>query len=265
MAFEELKQRQGIVWGAAPFEVCAETISDVHRAVVEAVGDADEKRWLDVACGTGGVTELAAAGGAEVTGIDLAPALIETAKHRAADKGLEIDYRVGDAENLDVGDADFDVVTSTFGVMFAPDQGRAAAELARVTRSGGTLALSTWIPDGGVGAMFQMLLPFQPPLPEGAGAPLDWGRPEHVTALLGDAFDLSFEPRTSTDTSESGESMWQFYVDNFGPVKTLAGMLDDDRREELHRTWVDFFETNYRSDGSIEYVREWLLVTGTRR
>jgi SAM-dependent methyltransferase len=265
MAFEELKQRQGVVWGAAPFEVCAETIADVHRAVVEAVGEAGGKRWLDVACGTGGVTELAAGGGAEATGIDLAPALIETAKRRAADQGLDIDYRVGDAENLDIEDAGFDIVTSTFGVMFAPDQRRAAGELARVTRAGGKLVLSTWIPDGGVGAMFQMLVPFQPPLPEGAGAPLDWGRPEHVQELLGDAFELSFEARTSTDSSESGESMWEFYVENFGPVKTLVGMLDDDRREELRQTWVSFFEDNYRSDGSIEYVREWLLVIGTRR
>src|SRR5262245_4420510 len=264
MAFEELKQRQGIVWGSGPFELVAATISDVHRAVVEAVGEAGGKRWLDVACGTGGVAEIAARGGADVTGIDLAPALIETAQKLAAEKGLDIDYRVGDAENLEVEDAGFDVVTSTFGVMFAPDQPRAAAELARVTRPGGKLALSTWRPDGGIGAMFQMMVPFQPPLPDGAGAPLDWGRPEHVEDLLGDAFELSFETRTSTDSSESGESMWQFYVHNFGPVKTLAGTLDDDRRDELHRAWVDFFETNYRSDGSIEYTREWLLVTGRR-
>jgi len=265
MAFEELKQRQGVVWGSGPFEVVAERIADVHRDVVEAVGDADGRRWLDVACGTGGVTELAAAAGADVTGIDLAPALIETAKERAAAKGLDIDYRVGDAENLEVEDAGFDVVTSTFGVMFAPDQPRAAAELVRVTRPGGTLALSTWRPDGGIGGMFKMMTPFQPPLPEGAGAPLDWGRPEYVEELLGDAFELAFESRISTDSSESGESMWRFYVENFGPTKTLAASLDDDRREELHRAWVDFFETNYRSDGAIVYPREWLLVTGTRR
>lgn len=265
MAFEELKQRQGVVWGSGPFEVCAETIADVHQAVVAAVGAADGKRWLDVACGTGGVPELAARGGAEVTGIDLAPALIETAKRRAGEKGLDIDYRVGDAENLDAEDAGFDVVTSTFGVMFAPDQQRAGAELARVARSGGKLTLSTWIPDGGIGAMFDMLAPFQPPLPDGAGAPLDWGRPEHVEELLGDAFGLSFEARTSIDSQPTGEACWQFYVDNFGPLKTLASSLDDGRREELHTAWVDFFETNYRSDGSIEYLREWLLVTGIRR
>jgi ubiquinone/menaquinone biosynthesis C-methylase UbiE len=265
MAFEELKERQGVVWGAAPFEVVAETITDVHQAVVDAVGSPEGKRWLDVACGTGGVAEIAARGGADVTGVDLAPNLIETAKRLAAEHDLEIDYRVGDAEALEVEDAGYDAVSSTFGVMFAPDHPRAAGELARVTRPGGTLGLSTWVPDGGIGAMFQMMAPFQPPLPEEAGAPLDWGRPEHVTALFGDAFELSFETRISTDTSESGESIWDFYVENFGPVKTLAGMLDDERREELHGTWVDFFESGYRSDGGIVYPREWLLVTGTRR
>jgi len=265
MAFEELKQRQGVVWGSGPFELLADRMSDVHRAVVEAVGEAGGKRWLDVACGTGGVAEPAARAGADVTGIDFAPALIETAKERAAGQGLAIDYRVGDAESMDVDGASFDVVTSSFGVMFAPDQPRAAAELARVARPNGKLALATWLPDGGIGSMFQMLAPFQPPLPDGAGAPLDWGRQEHVEGLLGDAFDLSFETRISTDTGASGESIWQFYVENFGPVKTLAGMLDDGRREELHGAWVDFFETNYRVDGGIEYPREWLLVTGTRR
>ena len=265
MAFEELKERQGVMWGSAPFEVVAETIADVHQAVVDAAGPAGGLRWLEVACGTGGVAERAARAGADVTGIDLAPALIGTAKRRAAEQGLDIDYRVGDAENLDAEDASFGVVTSTFGVMFAPDHRRAASELGRVTRSGGRLVLATWLPDGGVGAMFTMLAPFQPPLPEGAGAPLDWGREDHVGDLLGDAFDLSFETRTSIDSGESGEAFWQFYVENFGPTKTLAAMLEDDRREELHRTWVDFFDSSYGAGGRIVYPREWLLVTGTRR
>ena len=149
--------------------------------------------------------------------------------------------------------------------MFAPDQSRAAGELARVTRPGGRLALATWVPDGGIGKMFSMTAPFLPPPPDGAGAPLDWGKPERVEELLGAAFDLSFETRTSIDTSESGEAFWQFYVENFGPVKTLAESLDDERREEFHRTYVEFFETNYRSDGRIEYPREYLLVSGTRK
>jgi SAM-dependent methyltransferase len=264
MAFEELKERHSFVWGNAPFKLLADTIADVHEAIVDAVGPAEGTRWLEVACGTGDLALRAARDGAHVVGIDIAPRLIETAKQQSSDAGLSIDFRVGDAEELPFEDASFDVVTSTFGVMFAPDQRRAAGELARVTRPGGRLGLATWLPDGGIGKMFAMMVPFQPPLPEGAGAPLDWGRPGHVEQLLGDAFDLSFETRTSTDSSESGEAFWQLYVENFGPVKTLAESLDDERREEFHRTWVDFFETNYRSDGAIVYPREWLQVLGTR-
>jgi ubiquinone/menaquinone biosynthesis C-methylase UbiE len=266
MAFEKLKQRQSFVWGNGDFAQVADTIADVHEQVVAALVPAAGERWLDVACGTGGVTERAAVAGAMATGIDLASALVETAKRRAAAKGLDIDYRVGDCERLDgIEDASYDSVSSTFGVMFAPDHAAAAGELARVTRPGGRLGLSTWIPHGGIGAMFTMTAQFQPPLPDGAGAALDWGRQEHVEQLLGDAFDLSFETRTSTDTAESGEAFWRFYIENFGPVKTLAESLDDERREELHRAWVEFFETKYRSDGAIVYPREWLLVLGTRR
>ena len=265
MAFEQLKERHSFVWGSAPFEHVAETIADVHDAVVEAAGAAEGKQWLDVACGTGDLAIRAARRGADVVGVDFAPALVETAKQQASEVGLSIDFRVGDAEALPLADASFDVVSSTFGVMFAPDQSRAAGELVRVTRPGGRLALATWVPDGGIGKMFSMTAPFQPPPPDGAGAPLDWGKPEHVEELLGDAFELSFETRTSIDRGESGEAFWQFYVENFGPVKTLADSLDVDRREQFHRAYVEFFDTNYRSDGGIEYPREWLLVAGTRR
>jgi ubiquinone/menaquinone biosynthesis C-methylase UbiE len=144
MAFEELKQRQGVVWGSAPFENVADSLVDVHEGIVEAMQPAEGKRWLEVACGTGELASVAARRGASVVGVDLAPALIETAKRQAAADGLEIDYRVGDAENLDLEDTSFDVVTSTFGVMFAPDQPRAAAELTRVTKPGGRLGLATW-------------------------------------------------------------------------------------------------------------------------
>src|SRR4029079_14001816 len=137
MAFEELKERQGVVWGSAPFENVAGSLADVHGAMVRAMQPAEGKRWLEVACGTGELATVAARRGASVVGIDLAPALIKTARRQAADDGVEIDYRVCDAENLELEDASFDAVTSTFGVMFAPDQPRAAAELARVTRGGG--------------------------------------------------------------------------------------------------------------------------------
>jgi ubiquinone/menaquinone biosynthesis C-methylase UbiE len=266
MAFEQLKERQSFVWGNGPFEKCADSIGDVHRAVVDAVGPPEGKRWLDVACGTGELARLAAERGGDVVGVDFAPVLVETAKRQAADAGLEIDFRVGDAERLELDDGGFDVVTSTFGVMFAPDQGRAAAELARVTRPGGRLGLATWTPAGGIGQMFRILAPFQPPPPEGAGVPVDWGRPEHVRELLGDAFELEFEERVTTHVAESAETYWQDFSANFGPMKTLVETLDADRVEELHRAYVDFLESGFGSEGGeIRHTREYQLITGTRR
>jgi len=266
MAFEELKERQGVVWGSAPFENVAGSLADVHEAIVQAMQPAEGKRWLEVACGTGELATVAARRGASVVGIDLAPALIETARRQAADDGVEIDYRVGDAENLELEDASFDAVTSTFGVMFAPDQPRAAAELARVTRRGGRLGLATWTPTGGVGAMFRVMASYQPPLPDGAGAPLDWGRPEHVEQLLGDAFELAFDERVTTVEFESADEYWQEFSANFGPMKTLLGTLDDARREELRRDWTELFESSpFGSPGGpVSHTRDYLLITGTR-
>jgi SAM-dependent methyltransferase len=267
MAFEQLKERQSFVWGNAPFEEVAEAIADVHRAVVDALAPAEGKRWLDVACGTGDLAELAAAEGADVTGIDFAAPLIETARRRAAERGFEIEYHVGDAENLEgMEDASFDVVSSTFGVMFAPDQERSAGELARVTRPGGRIGLATWTPDGGIGSMFRMMAQFQPPPPEGAGAPLDWGRPDHVRDLLGDAFDLEIEERVSVYEMPSAEDYWTKFSPAFGPCKTLLETLDDEGRQKVHDTFVGWLDDTFRSsDGTIAHNREYLLITGTRR
>ena len=137
MAYEELKQRQSVMWGKGPYQRITETIADIHEAVVERLAPESGDRWLDLACGTGAVAERAAAAGATVTGLDLAPVLIETAKERAAELGLEIEYVVGDVERLALPDASFDKVSSTCGIMFAPDHEAAARELARVTAPGG--------------------------------------------------------------------------------------------------------------------------------
>lgn len=264
MAFEELKQRQSVMWGSGPYEKVTETIADVHELLIDRLAPRAGERWLDLACGTGSVSERAARIGANVTGIDLAPALIETAKHRAREQGLEINYRVGDCERLDgVDDASFDVVSSTFGIMFAPDHEATARQLARVTRAGGRLGLANWEPEGGVAAMFRMMAPFQPPPPP--ASPFDWGREGRVRELLGDAFDLRFEHHTSTYRVGSGQEYWDLFSSSYGPTKTLAESLPDERRAEFQQTWVDFFETRYRANGGIEHPREYLVVLGTRR
>jgi ubiquinone/menaquinone biosynthesis C-methylase UbiE len=265
LAFQELKDRQAFVWGNAPFEELAPSIADVHDAIVAAAGPAGGKRWLDVACGTGELAQRAAREGAEVVGVDFAPVLVETGKRQAAEAGLDIDFRVGDAEALEFEDGAFDVVTSTFGVMFAPDQPAAAGELARVTKPGGRLALSTWTPEGGVGAMFRLFARFQPPPPEGAGMPLDWGRPEHVRELLGDAFDLEIEERVTTHEEESAEEYWDNFSPSFGPLKTMLETADDARRAEIRDAFMEFASRYTSADGQIRHTREYLLITGTRR
>ena len=264
MAFQELKQRQSEVWGSAPFENVANQIANIHDHLVAELAPRAGEQWLDVGTGTGGVAVRAARAGAQVTGSDLSPVLIETAKRLAQEEGLEIDYEVGDAEQLPYADASYDVVSSSFGAMFAPDHAAVAGELARVTRPGGRIGLTTWDPDGGIGEFFKMLSQFQPPPPEGAGNPLDWGREEHARELLGDDFELRFVHGQDPQVGESGEEIWQLFVTSFGPVKTLYASLDEPRREELHNAYVKHLE-EHRQGGKIEAPREYLIILGTRR
>jgi SAM-dependent methyltransferase len=264
MPFEELKQRHAVVWGSGPYQGVTETIPDLHRLVIERLDPRPGQRLLDLATGTGAVAELAAATGSEVVGVDIAPALIEQAKNRAAERGLEIDYRVGDAEALDLDDASFDLVTSTCGVMFAPDHEAIARELARVTKPGGRIALVCWTPESGVAQIFDVMRPFQPTPPPGVGNQFDWGREDYVRNLLGDDFDLEFDHGDSVLRAESGESVWQLFSTEYGPTKTLADSLDDERGEELRRAFVDLHEAS-RADGGIAFSRGYLLTLGTRK
>jgi ubiquinone/menaquinone biosynthesis C-methylase UbiE len=262
MAHEELKQRQSAMWGNGPYQRITETITDVHEVLVASLAPAAGDEWLDLACGTGAVAERAAAAGAHVMGVDLAPALIETAKERADELELEIDYRVGDAERLDLEDASFDKVSSSFGIMFAPDHEAVASELARVTKPGGRLALANWTPTGGIGKMFKVMAPYVASPPP--SSPFAWGDETRLRELLGDAFELEIEERISTLRVPSGEAYWDLFSTSYGPTKSLAESLGE-RRADLRRDWVEFFESNYRSDEEIAHTREWLLVLGTRR
>jgi ubiquinone/menaquinone biosynthesis C-methylase UbiE len=262
MPFEELKERQSVVWGTGPYQRITETIRDIHELVIDRLAPQPGERLLDLACGTGAVAERAAALGARVTGVDLAPALIETARERATEQGLDIDYRVGDAERLDLADASFDAVASTCGIMFTPDHAASARELARVTRPGGRIALANWTPTGGLARMFAVMAPYQPAPPP--SNPFEWGDESHVRELLDESFELEFEEQVSTLRTATGEEYWQLFSTSYGPTKTLADSLGE-RREELHRDWVEFFETEYRDGDEIVHTREYLLTLGRRR
>jgi SAM-dependent methyltransferase len=264
MAFEQLKERQRYAWGNGSFEKIAETGTEAHDDLLDSLAPRAGERWLDVACGTGAVAFRAAEAGADVTGIDLAPAMIETAKRLAREEHVDVVLQVGDAENLSFDDGSFDVVTSGFGVMFCPDERKAAAELARVTKSGGRLGLLTWVPESGVGRLFGAIQPFQPPLPEGAARPLDWGREEHVRELLDDAFELAFHEGDMPLEAESAEEVWELFSTSFGPVKTLWEMLESPRREEFRQAFIDFHE-GFRRNGGVLMERKYLVTIGKRR
>ena len=262
MAYEELKQKQSVMWGTGPYQRITDTLTDIHERIVERLEPSPDRPWLDLACGTGAVAERAAEAGAPVVGIDLAPALIETARSRAAERGLDIDYRVGDCERLELDDASFAAVSSCVGIMFAPDHAASASELARVTQPGGRIALAAWTPTSGIADLFKLMSPFQPAPPP--SSPFAWGDEATVTGLLGDAFELSFERHISPFHTPSGEAYWELFSTSYGPTKTLAARLGE-RREELHWAWVDFFESNHRTNGEISHPREYLLVVGERR
>lgn len=264
MDMQEVKQRQAVVWGSAPFENVSAHAGSAYDDLVARVDPRPGERLLDVATGTGAIAVRAARAGAEVTGCDFAPALIETAKRLTAGADLSVTYEIADAEALPYDDASFDVVTSSFGVMFAPDQQQAASELARVCRPAGRIGVMSWRPEGGTAALFETLRPFQPPPPAGAGNPVMWGQRSHVTSLLEPWFELSFHDGLMIQTGESGEEIWNLFLTSFGPVKTLAENLDEERREELHRSFVDLHE-RYREAEGIRRPGEYLIVIGRRR
>jgi SAM-dependent methyltransferase len=264
VAFEELKAKQSVIWGAGSYEPIVEITSEVHERLIDRLVPQPGERFLDVATGTGAVALRAARAGADVTAVDLAPALIETARRNAEREGLSVRFEVGDAEHLPYADASFDVVASALGVMFAPDHAAVARQLARVCAPGGRVGLASWTPDSGVAEMFRVMSPFQPAPPAGAGVPFDWGRREHVEALLGPAFDLETEIFDARLRAASGEEVWERFSTHYGPTRTLAESLDPARREELHRAFVDFYERD-RTDGGIDQSRNVLLVLGHRR
>jgi ubiquinone/menaquinone biosynthesis C-methylase UbiE len=243
------------MWGAGNYAAVAERISEAGETVVERAGVEPGMDVLDVACGTGNATIPAAKAGARVTGLDFAPALLAIARERAADAMVEIDFVEGDAQELPFGDASFDRVVSTFGHMFAPDHERTAAEMKRVLRPGGVIAVACWSPEGSIGRMFKMTAELVPP-PPGATPPSLWGTEDHVRELLGDA---TFEQREIEWSDESVESYAQFMLESFGPLLNARELLAE-RESELDEAFRAFLEReNLNDDGTFRFRGQYLL------
>jgi SAM-dependent methyltransferase len=247
------------MWGGAEYERVAELFGPIHDQLVEQLSPQPDERWLDVATGTGAIALRAARAGAEVTGIDIAPALVEQAQRAASAEDLQIRLDVGDAQELPYEDGSFDVVASCFGVIFTPDHEAAARELGRVCRRGGRLGLTAWRPDHGLHAVFKPFLDRPPP-----ADPDHWGDEGNIHSLLDADFELDVVEEEWIWNGESGEALWEFSARAVPPCKALADSLDAERREDLRQAMVAHFES-FRVNGGIRQLRSYLLVTGRRR
>jgi SAM-dependent methyltransferase len=260
-------ERPASVWssGGRAYDEISRGISDSIEHCVNRLDPKPGERVLDLATGTGWTSRRVASRGAQVVGVDIAADLVAAAQERADTDRLPITYRVGDAERLPFDDGEFDAVISTCGIMFASRPEAAAAELARVTRKGGRIALTTWLSDSNLFKMFQVMKPFMPPPPTPAPpSPFEWGRTERIEELLGKDFDLAFEKGVSFYRERDGEAAWHTFSTGYGPTKALAANLDDARRAELRRDFIAFHD-GFPTPLGICVPREYWVTVGRRK
>lgn len=212
------------------------------------------ERWLDLATGTGEVAIRAAAAGADVVGVDIAPRMLEIARSKAP----EIRFELGNAEALPYEDASFEVVVSSLGLIFAPDHEATARELARVC--GNRMGFTSWQPDAELGELYDR---FETWPPEGR-APFEWGTREHVDELLGEAFDLEIEEGIWYLEGASGEELWEFWRTTAPPFKAMVDEMNDEKRASFREGYIEYVE-GHREGDRVRPPRRYLLVTGRRR
>jgi len=263
--FGQLKTRLKATWMTGDYDVFSRHMESGAKEFFDRLNVKPGTRLLDVACGAGQLALIAARAGAQVTGCDIATNWIEKARARAAAEGLEATFEEGDAESLPYADASFDVVTSVVGAMFAPRPDRVAAELTRVCRPGGTIAMANWTSGGFVGQMFKTIARYI--APSGMPAPVLWGDQATVRARLSEGisdlrltlrayrFDYPFPPADVVD----------FFRAHYGPMSRAFASLDEQGREslrdELVRLWTEY---NFSRDNTTKVDAEYLEVIATR-
>jgi SAM-dependent methyltransferase len=265
---ETLKESHRATWAAGDYAAVAEIIDDVPPAhLIARAGVRAGHRVLDVATGTGNVAVRTAAAGAPTVGLDLTPQLLELARRRADAGGVEVDWVVGDAEDLPFGDGAFDRVLSAFGVQFAPRHEVTARELLRVCRPGGVIGLSNWTPEGAIGELFAILGRYLPPPPAYASPPPLWGNEEHVRALFAGEAELEFERATTPWAFDSAEHWVAFMETSYGPLLTARERLcADGAWEDCRGEIVRMLERrNVAADGGLLVPAEYLLTVARRR
>lgn len=262
--FAALTEVQKAMWDAGDFPAIAPMLEDASRVVVDKLELSAGQDYLDVATGSGNAAILGARRGARTTGLDLVPKLIDAARERSAAEGLEIEWIVGDAQDLPFGDDSFDRVSSVFGAMFAPDHARAASELARVCRPCGQIAVTAWTPEGLNGQMFMSVGRAMGPPPEGVQSPILWGTENHVRELFAD-HQIQTERRMLVIEHESME-VWQKEADSkVGAMVLAKAALEPQGRWEAVRDQIAaiYEDANEAEGGGLRVRSEYLLTTVT--
>jgi ubiquinone/menaquinone biosynthesis C-methylase UbiE len=261
-----VKARQQGAWASGNYAVVGTTLQIVGEALCEELDLRSSQKVLDVAAGNGNVSLAAARRWCEVTATDYVPALLDCAGVRAAAEGLKIEFRGADAEALPFQDGSFDVVVSTFGVMFTPDQERAAAELVRVCRPGGKIGLANWTPQGFIGQLFKTIGKHVPP-PAGIKSPALWGTRERIAELFQQhASAINAEPRNFVFRYRSPQHWLEVFKTYYGPLLKAFAALDAAEQSALTSDLTALIgQFNRSGDDSMVVPGEYLEVVITRR
>lgn len=263
MDAEAFKAGQKALWALGDFPELARFTRPASQTILKAAGVDAGDALLDVACGTGNLAIPAAELGARVTGIDITPQLLDVARGDAAGAGLSIDFREGDAEALDFDDDSFDKVISVFGMIFAPDHVQAASEMQRTCRSGGTVALAAWTPDGMNGQLFRVIGEHMPPPPE-MPSPVQWGSEDHVIENFGEGIEWTFTRENAPFIADSAEEFFKFNEQKLPPLVLVRAALEPQGKyEALREDLLEFYnDFNKADDGSFLGHGEYLLAIG---
>jgi SAM-dependent methyltransferase len=262
--YEAIKTRQRATWATGDFGRIGVQLQIVGESLCEAVDLRAGERVLDVAAGNGNASLAAARRYADVTSTDYVPELLEQGLRRADADGLPMRSRIADAESLPFADGEFDVVLSTYGVMFAPNQARAAAELLRVTRPGGRIGLANWTPDGLIGELFKLIGRFVPP-PAGLASPAAWGTEPRLVELFGPAAaDIRTVRKPYVFRYRSAEHWIEVFRAYYGPVVKAFAALEPPRQVTLHDEIHALLERHNRSRGTLIAPADYLEVVVTK-
>ena len=263
---EALKARQQGAWSSGDYAIVGTTLQIVGEQLCEALDISPGARVLDVAAGNGNATLAAARRWCDVVSTDYVPGLLERGKLRAEADGLSIKFKEADAEALSFADASFDVVVSTFGVMFTPNQDKAAAELLRVCRSGGKIGLANWTPEGFIGQLFKTLGKYLPP-PAGAKSPALWGTEARIKEMFGaSAASIRAERTHFNFRYRSPEHFLDIFKNYYGPMLKAFAALDAANQQGLQADLLALIaRMNRAKDGTMVVPSEYLEVVITKR